>query len=120
MDNNELDNFEEELNLGVIELEGNAELPNSTTVLVLGILSIPCCCFSIVSVILSIIALVLAKKDLDKYYLNSRGYSEKSYKNLKAGKVCAIIGLVLGSLTIVSSIVQLIIGGITSFENLIQ
>ena len=74
-------------------------LPNSTAVLVLGILSIaPFCCTPVVGLTLGIIALVLAGK-AEKEYRNRQGvYTVSSYKNMTAGKVCAIIGVCLGSL----------------------
>ena len=70
-------------------------LPNSTTVLVLGILSIVFSCwyFSVVGIILSIMALVLARKDLLTYYENKPQFTLSSFNNLKAGRICAIIGL---------------------------
>lgn len=71
------------------------DLPNSTAVLVLGILSIVLSCwyFSIIGVVLSIIALVLSGKDLTRYYSNPDQFTVSSFNNLKAGRVCAIIGL---------------------------
>lgn len=71
------------------------DLPNSTAILVLGILSIVLSCwyFSIIGVVLSIIALVLSSKDLTRYYSNPNQYTVSSFNNLKAGRVCAIIGL---------------------------
>jgi hypothetical protein len=70
-------------------------LPNSKTVLVLGLLSIVFSSwyFSIVGVVLSILALVLANRDLSLYYSNQSQYTLSSFNNLKAGRVCAIIGL---------------------------
>jgi hypothetical protein len=87
-------------------------LPNSTTVLVLGILSIVLSCwyFSIIGVVLSIIALVLAGKDLSLYQSNPAGYTQSSVNNLKAGRVCAIIGLTVAIIFFI--IVILIIAGI--------
>ena len=81
-------------------------LPNATIVLVLGILSIvTCCCFyGILSLVLSIVALVLSKKDKLLYAENMGLYTEGSFKNLNAGRVCAIIGLILGALIIVMCI----------------
>ena len=72
-------------------------LPNSTTVLVLGILSIVFSSwyFSIIGIILGILALVLAKRDLLLYNSNKSLYTLSSYNNLKAGRICAIIGLVV-------------------------
>src|SRR5882762_6811613 len=74
-------------------------LPNATAVLVLGIISIVgCLCSGIVGLICGIIALVLAKKDLQLYSSNPEAYTIASYNNLKSGKVCAIVGLSLSSL----------------------
>lgn len=81
-------------------------LPNATGVLVLGILSIVFCfCYGIVGAALGIIALVLAGK-ANKLYQNSPElYTESSYKNMKAGKVCGIIGLALSSLYLIYFII---------------
>jgi hypothetical protein len=75
-------------------------LPNSRTVLVLGVLSIVFSIwyFSIVGVIMSILALLKANRDLSLYYSNKDQYTLNSYNNLKAGRVCAIIGLTVGIL----------------------
>lgn len=71
------------------------KLPNSTAVLVLGILSIPtCCCYGVISIILGIIALILANKDTALYNSNPELYD--GFKNIKTGKILAIIGIVLG------------------------
>lgn len=68
---------------------GSMQLPNATATLVLGILSIVVC------FICGIIALVISNKDLALYRANPGIYSEASYNNIKAGRVCAIIGLAL-------------------------
>ena len=93
------------------------QLPNSTAVLVLGILSIVSCwCFGIVGLIMGIIALVMAGKAKKDYTDNFGRYSETSYKNMNAGKICAIIGLCLSGLMFISFIVRiLIIGTVASF-----
>ncbi|MFD1552009.1 DUF4190 domain-containing protein [Putridiphycobacter roseus] len=83
-----------------LESQSNAPkaLPNATAVLVLGILSIvTCIAYGVVGLILGIIALVLSKKDKEMYLTNPTAY-EVSYKNSKAGKVCAIIGVSLSAL----------------------
>jgi hypothetical protein len=72
-------------------------LPNATAALVLGILSIVIC---FAGVVLAIIALVLANKDLRMYNASPEVYSPSSYNNLKAGRICAIIGLILQGLII--------------------
>lgn len=67
-------------------------LPNSTAVLVLGILSIFGCCFyGIPGLVLSIIALVLAKSDAELYRQNPERFTQSSYNNLKAGRICASV-----------------------------
>ncbi len=86
-------------------------LPNSTAVLVLGILSIvTCCCWGVIGLILSIIALVLSKRDRILYTTYSGAYTESSFKNLNAGRVCAIIGLVLSAVGLVNVLWQIIFG----------
>jgi hypothetical protein len=75
------------------------KLPNATAVLILGIASIvTCCCYGILGLILGIIALVLAKKDLALYAENPELYD--NYSNLNTGKILAIIGIVLSALSI--------------------
>ena len=69
-------------------------VPNSTTTLVLGILSIVTCwTYGFVGVVLGIIALVISKSGKAAYEANPQHYSLSSYNNLKAGRICAIIGL---------------------------
>lgn len=72
-------------------------LPNATTVLVLGIIAIPTSfCYGIIGVILGIIALVISKSDLKLHRENPELYT--GYENLNIGRICAIIGLSIGSL----------------------
>lgn len=88
------------------------QLPNSTGVLVLGILSIVMCwCYGFLSVIMAIVALVLASSAEREYRQNPQAYTQASYKNLKAGKTCAIIGLCLSGLAIVCAIIYIIFFG---------
>lgn len=69
-------------------------LPNSTTVLVLGIISIvSCCCYGIIGLILGIVALVIANSAKKIYLESPENY--KGYSNVTTGKVLAIIGIVL-------------------------
>lgn len=91
-------------------------LPNATAVLVLGILSIVgCCCYGILGVILGIIALVLASKDMKLYRGNPHTYTQKSYSNLNAGRICAIIGLSFSAIYIV---MMIFLVGTVGWENL--
>ncbi len=87
-------------------------LPNATAVLVLGILSIVCCwCFGFVGLILGIIALVLSGKDEKLFRENPTWYTEGSVKNLRAGKVCAIIGTSISGLYVLIYAIYLSIAG---------
>lgn len=83
------------------------KLPNATISLVLGIISfIACCCsMGIGGLILSGIALYLARKDERIYMANPELYS--NYNQLKTAKIVAIIGLVLAVLAIILSIYQI-------------
>lgn len=73
------------------------QLPNSTLILVFGIISIvTCCCYGIIGLIFGIIALVLASKATKLYSANPDLYSD--YNNVKIGKILAIIGLVLNAI----------------------
>lgn len=87
-------------------------IPNSSAVLTLGILSIVlCACAGIVGLILGIIALVLANKAHALYNINPNSFTTSSLNNLKAGKICAIIGTVLSALYFVYYIVIICIVG---------
>ena len=76
-----------------------ASLPNATAVLVLGIFSIiGCFCYGILGLISGIITIILSNKDLALYRANPNNYTTASYKNVNAGRICAIIGLSLSAL----------------------
>lgn len=83
------------------------KLPNATAVLILGIFSIlTCCCWGILGLVLGIIALVLAKKDLALYNANPQLYS--NYSNLNTGRILAIVGIVLSAIYLVVNIYFLV------------
>lgn len=91
---------------------GQIPVPNATAVLVLGILSIVFCfCYGLIGIILGIIALVLANKAMAIYKINPNSFTMSSYNNLKAGKVCAIIGLILSALMFIYVVVVFAIVG---------
>lgn len=74
------------------------KLPNATTVLVLGIVSIvgTCCCTGLVGVICGLIGMNLYKKDKDLYDQKPTAYTD--FNNLNTGRILCIIGLVLGAI----------------------
>ena len=87
-------------------------LPNSTAVLVLGIVSIALCCmYGIVGLSCGIIALVLARKGKQIYTESPELYTQTSLSNLNAGRTCAIIGTCLSSLVVIFFIAYLVMIG---------
>jgi nitrogen fixation-related uncharacterized protein len=86
------------------------KLPNATISLILGILGfIGCCCTSgFGGVVLSGIALFLAKKDEKTYAENPDEYI--NYGQVKTAKIIAIIGLIL-SLIIVAVYIYMVSTG---------
>ncbi|MEO6731071.1 MAG: CCC motif membrane protein [Ferruginibacter sp.] len=91
-------------------------LPNATTVLVLGIISIVgSFCYGIVGLICGIIGLVLANKDRKLYNETPELYSSSSFGTSNAGRTCAIIGIILSTLIMVVFIIWIVIIG-TAFS----
>lgn len=77
-------------------------LPNANAVLVLGILSIVgCFMFGLPGLICGVISLGLYPRDKRTYESDPRKY-EVSYKNSKAGMICAIIGTSLSFIAFLS------------------
>jgi len=61
------------------------KLPNANAVLILGIVSIlTCCCYGVVGLVLGIVALILAKKDIALYNENPELY--EGYSNINTGR----------------------------------
>ena len=96
----------------------NNKLPNDPVALILGILALVimflgCCCglFTIVSLILSVIGLVLANKSLNEFSREHESYSVASYKNMNAAKIIGIIGIALSILILVSQIAFFVFKG---------
>jgi hypothetical protein len=93
----------------------NRNLPNATAVLILGILSIPGCCFYGIGLVFGVIALVLAGKDLNLYNANPSQYD--NYSNLKTGRILAIIGIVMSILYILAMIAMISFFGWAALSN---
>lgn len=85
-------------------------IPNSTAVLVLGIVSfVGCFCYGVPGIVLGIIGLVLSNKARAEYNAAPDRYTEASLKNLNAGRICAIVGLVLSVLATIGYIVYFVV-----------
>lgn len=74
------------------------KLPNASSSLVMGILSIvtACCCYGLPGVIFGLLGLNMAKKAKATYEANPEQYN--GLGNVEAGRITSIIGLVLGGL----------------------
>lgn len=87
-------------------------IPNSVAVLVLGIVSIALCwCYGIIGLASGIVALILAGKAKALYEENPDTYTLASYNNLKAGRICAIIGTILSGIYVIFIIVYVLFIG---------
>jgi hypothetical protein len=94
------------------ELSISTNLPNATSVLVLGIIAIiGSFCYGIVGLICGIIGLILANRDRKLYNESPGLYSPSSYGTSSAGRTCSIIGIVLSSLIIIVVIFYVILIG---------
>ncbi len=104
--------FQEEQSQNPPRRDIQVNLPNAGGILAMGIISIVlfCCCYGFFSVILAIVALVLASKAFKQYNQNPELYTEASYKNVKAGRICSIIGLALSILIILAVVIALVLG----------
>lgn len=69
-------------------------LPNAVAVLVLGILSIiGLFCYGVIGLILAIIALGLGIEPTRKYRMEPERYTDSSWSQVKAGKICSWVTL---------------------------
>ena len=90
-------------------------IPGSQGILILGIFSLVTtfCCGGIgfVGLVLGIIAVAMSPKALQQYEQNPNAYTEASYKNVNAGKICGIIGICANGLLIVVGMIYLLAVG---------
>lgn len=88
------------------------DLPNSTAVLVLGILSlIFCWCYGFLGLILGIIAVVMAGSQRKLYLASPEKYTESSFKNVNSGRICGIIAICIAG-AVLFLIILMVLGAI--------
>jgi hypothetical protein len=102
---------------------GEVRMKNATGTLILGIASIPLCFCSIVPYLgvvlvmiglaLPIVAFAISKKEWSAYKLNLASFHEGDAKNMKAGRICALIGLILNGLIVLLIVGVLLIAGVS-------
>ena len=97
---------------------GSESAPYSTAVLILGIISIPSCfCYGIIGLTVGIIALILSKKGIKMYEEAPSKYIKTSLKNLKTGRICAIVGIITSLLYILFVILLFASGQASIYSN---
>ena len=97
------------------------KLPHSQSSLILGILSIvtACCCNGLPGIILGIIGMNEAKKAKRVHDENPELYV--GLNNANTGRVTSIIGLALGIILLIVSIIWIIqLGGIEGYMEMIE
>jgi len=95
--------------------QNKQQLPNAVATLILGILSIVFCWgYLVVPAALAIIALVISKKAVALNKENPDQY--EGYGNVKAGRICAIIGLSLSVFWLIWIMVAVAIIGVSAFS----
>lgn len=93
-------------------LGAQQNLPNATTALVLGILSIlGSFCYGIVGLICGIVGLILANRDKKLYQISPELYLASSFGTSNSGRICCIIGIILSSLLVILIMVVIIVFG---------
>ena len=86
--------------------------PNAVASMVLGISSLVFGCF-FVGLVLGIIGLILGNKAQAAFNANPDLYTGEGM--IKAGRITSIIGIILGGVAIIWSLVALAIGGASAF-----
>lgn len=97
------------------------KLPHSQSALILGIISIitACCCNGLPGIVLGIIGMNEAKKAKRIHDENPDMYD--GLNNANTGRITSIIGLVLGIILLIVSIIWIIsLGGIEGYMEMIQ
>ena len=91
-------------------------LPNANLILILGILSIFLCWLHLVSflgIVLGVAALYMSKKETSLFYSAPGRYTASSLNNVRAGRICAMIGLAI-SVVVFAFVMLMIIGILTT------
>ena len=89
-----------------VQQQAQSNLPNASTSMVLGILSLVLC--GPIGLVLGIIAMSLSKKDKQLYDANPSLYTAASVSNLTTAKTCGLIGVILSSLVLLFFILYFI------------
>jgi len=90
------------------------EIPNASVVLILGIIALIISFFnSLVGIVAGVVSLVMARNAERLYNETPRLYTLSSFSNIRSGKTCAIIGIVIAVLKII--LIGIILGLLGAF-----
>lgn len=94
------------------------KLPADNTATILGVVALilvflGCCCgfFSVISLVVAIIGLMMANKSLREYKLNPEAFSHSSYSSVNTAKILNIIALIISALITAFYLVYFLIYG---------
>lgn len=83
--------------------------PSAMVLAIVGLvlLFLGCCCglFAIVSLVLGIVALVMANKAMQEFALAPENYSVKSYNNVKTSRVLGIVCIILSGIVLLIQVI---------------
>lgn len=105
------------------ELLKQTVLPNSSGILVMGIMSIVCICCGpamLIGFVLGILAVVMGGKAKKEYDANPEKYTLPSFKNARAGRICGIIGICLSSAWVLVAIIFYVFVGCAVTAGILQ
>ena len=106
-------NESQERKQGILDHAVPQNLPNANMILILGILSVVLCWWHFISMagmVLGLVALVMANRELKLYSSNPGIYSISSLNNVKTGRICAMVGLIIS--VIIFTFVMLLLFGL--------
>lgn len=93
----------------------DSKLPDSSLILAMGIISLVtsvlcCLLYGLPGLVTGIVGLVLGNKSMAIYRQDPSSYSNKSFKDVEAGRICSIIGICLSGLILLLVGVGFIVG----------
>jgi len=80
---------------------------NTTLIYVLSSISLLCCCFAGLGILLALPSFLIANKKLKDAVLNPEEYEADEIKGMKTAKTFAMVALVINGLTFVYSVYDL-------------
>jgi len=80
---------------------------NTTTIYVLSVISILCCCFAGLGIVLALPAFLMANKKIKEAELNPQDYDAEEIKGMKTAKTVAMVALIMNSAALLFVIYRL-------------